>query len=140
VNQDHDGTTPLMVACQDIDGEDERQVRKKVAAVRALLAEGADIDARDKHGSTALHWALYDIGHPRVARVLIDAGANVRLINDLGQTPLMLAGSDEDMVRRLLKVGANPLTGSARRSAWTEAVKRGDEAVLKRFRRAGFEG
>jgi hypothetical protein len=60
------------------------------AAVRTLLAEGADVDAREGDGSTALHWASYHENR-EVADLLILAGAEVDAANDLGVTPLWAA-------------------------------------------------
>jgi uncharacterized protein len=80
-----------------------------VTTLRALLQQGADVNAAEADGTTALHWASYrDDGDS--ADLLIRAGANVNAANDLGATPLWTAslnGSDA-MVRRLLAAGANP--------------------------------
>ena len=53
-----------------------------VAAVRALVADGADVDARQGDGATALHWAAHRGDHA-LAEVLIAAGADV----DAGNAP-----------------------------------------------------
>ena len=43
---------------------------------RLLLEHGADIEAKDNHGWTPLHWAaVYDF--PEGARLLLEAGADV---------------------------------------------------------------
>ena len=50
----------------------------KVNAVKALLAHGANVNAREaRMGQTALMWAMAE-GHVEVARVLIERGADVR--------------------------------------------------------------
>src|SRR5688572_16213261 len=77
--------------------------------LRALLQQGADVNAAEGDGTTALHWASYrDDGDS--ADVLIRAGAKVNAANDLGATPLWTASlnGSEAMVRRLLAAGANP--------------------------------
>ena len=51
-------------------------MRGDTAAVRALLAQKADVNATQADGATALHWAVYreDLAP---ADLLIQAGANV---------------------------------------------------------------
>jgi ankyrin repeat protein len=78
-------------------------------ALRALLKQGANVNAADADGTTALHWASYrdDV---ESADLLIRAGAKVNAANDLGATPLWTASLNGSvtMVRRLLEAGANP--------------------------------
>ena len=45
-------------------------------AVAAALRSGADVNARDKRGITALMWAACN-SNPEVVKVLLEAGANV---------------------------------------------------------------
>ena len=80
-----------------------------VDAVRALLAEGVDVDAAQPDGATALHWAAYR-NDPEVAALLLDAGADVDAANELGATPVWLAADNGSaaMVARLLDAGADP--------------------------------
>ena len=79
------------------------------ATVRTLLAEGADVDAREGDGSTALHWASYHENR-EVADLLIRAGAEVDAANDLGVTPLWAAceNGSPAMAGILLRAGADP--------------------------------
>ena len=65
-------------------------MRGDTAAVRALLAQKADVNAPQADGATALHWAVYreDLA---TADLLIRAGANVKAANREGATPLSLA-------------------------------------------------
>ena len=80
-----------------------------VAAVRALLEQGAAVDAMEGDGTTALHWASC---HDEIVTVqrLLTAGAGVNVANDLGVTPLWTASQNgsEELVRILLTAGANP--------------------------------
>jgi hypothetical protein len=76
--------------------------------VKALLsAPGADVNATDERGSTALIEAAR-YGHDDVARALITAGANVKARDNDGKKALMLAvaGSHDDVVRVLKQAGA----------------------------------
>ncbi len=61
-----------------------------LAGLEALLAQGADVDHRDRAGSTALGWAA---SHGRADAVhrLILAGAVVDHVNEFGDTPLLMA-------------------------------------------------
>jgi ankyrin repeat protein len=79
-------------------------------AVRALLQQGADVNAAQGDGMTALHWtSLY--GDVEMAKMLLYAGANVKASTRLGAfTPLVLASKSGhgSMVSTLLEAGANP--------------------------------
>jgi ankyrin repeat protein len=82
--------------------------RGDVAAVRALLAQGANVNAPQRDGATALHWAAYK-GDRDLADALIAAGANPRAANRLGATPLWLASvnGDANMIATLVTAGAD---------------------------------
>lgn len=73
-------------------------MRRDEAAVRALLAQGADVNQAQGDGSTALHWAAYT-SQPQIVRLLLAAGANVGATSRLGGlTPLMMAARAGDAV------------------------------------------
>ena len=92
-------------------------VAASVAGLRLLLDAGADVDARDGWGRTALAYAAA-VGNAAAARVLLDAGADPDLADAAGATPLMAASdaavdpaSDRaaaDVARELLRGGASP--------------------------------
>ncbi len=82
--------------------------QQHAAAVRALLSEGAPVDASRPDGVTALHWAAqWDDGE--IAGLLMGAGANASSADQYGVTPLALActNGSSGMVRRLLEAGAD---------------------------------
>ena len=79
------------------------------AALRALVAEGVDVNATAGDGSTALLWASHrDL--PASVELLIEAGADVNRANDLGATPLWAAGENGGVAvaELLLDAGADP--------------------------------
>ena len=67
-----------------------------LARVKQLLAAGAEINATDGAGRTPLHFATGVVyggvgghaGHPEIARLLIETGADLSLQNKDGATPL----------------------------------------------------
>ena len=61
------------------------------AKVRALVDAGANVNARDDLGGTALHVAVNFRGDLDVVRLLIDRGANVNAPDTDGDTPLLRA-------------------------------------------------
>jgi uncharacterized protein len=81
-------------------------------AVRAMLKGGADVNAAQGDGMTALHWAAQR-GDAALAQMLLAAGANVRATTRLGGiTPLHLAGQGghATVVAALLAAGADANT------------------------------
>ena len=98
------------------------------ALVRTLLhAGGADVNAAQVDGMTALHWAAYhdDAG---TAGLLVRAGADVDAANRYGVSPLSLAATNGNagLVSLLLDAGADP-----------DASLRGGETVLMTAARTG---
>jgi ankyrin repeat protein len=111
------GLTAMMLAARQGAG----------AAVAALADAGADLDATDPDGTSALVIAIIN-AHYDVAAVLIDKGANLDVADTAGMTPLYAAVDMQhqenminrplpkpsgrlrplDVVTRLLARGANP--------------------------------
>jgi ankyrin repeat protein len=85
-----------------------------VAAARALIAGGADVNARSGDGTSALHWATYR-GDAALVEALLAAGADPSVRNDYGSTPLIEAAvvGDVDILRALLDAGADVDTPGA---------------------------
>jgi uncharacterized protein len=79
--------------------------------VRALLARKVDVNAAERDGTTALHWAV-NRDDLQAVDLLVRAGANVRAANRYGVTPLQLACTNGSaaVAERLLKAGADPNT------------------------------
>ena len=93
-----DGCTPLMAACgigvgsagaNEVAGEEPEVLE----AAQLLLKLGADINAVDNNGETAMHGAALK-NLPKVVQFLSDNGAKVEIWNrknSFGSTPLMFA-------------------------------------------------
>src|SRR5438128_2555739 len=62
-------------------------------AVRALLRQRVDVNARHADGSTALVWATYH-ENLEMVELLVAARADVNTANEYGETPLSLACQD----------------------------------------------
>lgn len=78
-------------------------------ALERALASGASIDAVDELGDTALHHAVRNDRHTAVA-VLLKAGADPDLRNDVDVTPLMMSvgGGSLGLAGLLVAHGARP--------------------------------
>ena len=84
-------------------------MRDDVAAVRALLADGADVNAPRGDGMTGLHWAALN-ANVEIARLLVGAGADLEAATRIGaHTPLHVAGREGsgEIVAVLAEAGAN---------------------------------
>ena len=85
-----------------------------VGIVQLLLERGVDVNARDRHQNTPLHFSS-SLGRFEIARMLLDHGAKPGSENDGAQTPLHLVSqggywSQDDgpsVAKLLLERGAN---------------------------------
>lgn len=85
-------------------------MRGDTEAVRTLLRDGADVNAAQGDGMTALHWTALN-GDLKAMDVVIFAGATSEPLTRIGRyTPLHLASSrgHAAAVARLLKAGSAP--------------------------------
>ncbi|XP_067676896.1 putative ankyrin repeat protein RF_0381 [Haliotis asinina] len=74
-----------------------------------LLAQGADVTARDHNGCTPLHTASV-WGDESSARALVEAGADVHARNKSGETPILVAAKNGiwQLMKILYSRGADP--------------------------------
>jgi len=61
-----------------------------VALAHAFLAKGSDVNAKDRHGGPALHWAVGG-GKIEIVQLLLEHGADTTQIDGNGQTAAQLA-------------------------------------------------
>jgi ankyrin repeat protein/mono/diheme cytochrome c family protein len=84
-----------------------------LANVELLIDKGAEVNAKNRRGSTPLHWAIHDEAK---VRLLLAKGANVNAKQVQGRTPLFLAamlGDGVSTIRLLFARGADPNLASA---------------------------
>lgn len=133
-NRDRAGRTPLHYAAAD----------NKLDDVIALIAAGAEIDAREETGQyTPLMFAAQNDDSIDVVRALVEAGAGVNLTNSKGETPLFIATASPgyngtagaEIIRYLLDHGADPHIADQSGGTPITFVKRVDD---KFGRRAAF--
>ena len=74
------GSQPIHLAAMNPD----------VSALRALIAAGANVNARDAEGATPLHMAAYASRTTHV-QILLEAGADPLAVTDNGRDPTAMA-------------------------------------------------
>ncbi len=104
-----------------------------VEVIARLLAEGADIDARDADGRTPVMAATV-ARQTAAVRLLIDAGADVDIRDDRLDNPFLYAGAEGllDILRLVNEAGADPaLTNRYGGIALIPACERGHVEVVR---------
>ncbi|HLH00225.1 MAG TPA: ankyrin repeat domain-containing protein [Bryobacteraceae bacterium] len=120
--KDGRGSTPLMYAA----------AFGSLEEMQALIAAGADVNAKNAFDSTALLVCASDLAK---VQLLLDKGADVNAQSKPGRTALMIAAGHNgasDVVKLLLDRGANVNARDASGdSALLEATSAGDIAIVK---------
>lgn len=120
--RDEHGNTPLLYAALYLDA----------GMIEQMLEKGADPNATNKAGASALMWAVSD---PAKVRVLLKHGARVNAAAVTGNTPLIIAshqyGSAETL-KELLAHGADVrAVTAAGETAVRAAARAGDVEALR---------
>jgi len=80
--------SPALVGAADLEGSLLAAARSGSRdAVKALAVRGADLEARDERGASALHLAAA-YGHTDVVEALLAAGADANAVGPIGNTAL----------------------------------------------------
>jgi ankyrin repeat protein len=118
-----DGITPLMAAAE----------AGSVDAMKLLIERGADVNAKNTSGSTALIWSVTD---PKKVRLLLDHGADVNVAARSGRTALIIASfanPSAEVVRMLLAKGANVAVMDQRKVTPLNAATFGNDTATVRL-------
>ena len=116
-------TTPLMYAAEI----------GSVEAMRLLVDRGADVNAQNAFGSTALMWSVPD---PAKVRLLLDHGAQVNTTAKSGRTALIIAAftnPSAEVVRLLLAKGVKVAVMDSRHVTPLNAATFGNDTATVRL-------
>lgn len=107
---------------------------RNVDAIRTLIRVGAEINARDEDGRTALiNAADYSYESLPLAKILVEAGAEINAQDLNGSTALLYAvGAGENIYIYLIAQGAD--VNLATRDGFTPLMKAAKECALDRMR------
>jgi ankyrin repeat protein len=120
---DDRGITPLMYAAEI----------GSLEAMRLLVDRGADVNAQNAFGSTALMWSVSDAAK---VRLLLDHGAQVNTVAKSGRTALIVAAftnPSAEVVRLLLAKGAKTAVMDQRHVTPLNAATFGNDTATVRL-------
>lgn len=120
---DEKGITPLMYAAE----------AGSVESMRILIERGADVNAQNAYGSTALMWSVSDAAK---VRLLLEHGADVNLVAKSGRTALIVAAftnPSAEVVKLLLAKGAKVDVMDKRHVTPLNAATFGDDTATTRL-------
>jgi ankyrin repeat protein len=123
-DEQYDNTVPLIIAS-----------RADKEMVQLLISHGADVNAQNKFGTTALLDAAFH-GREDIVKILLDAGADVNQHDTDGETALLisLAKSRVRIAKLLIDAGANVNVQDAKgRTSLMLAAQNGLVDIIKRL-------
>lgn len=88
------------------DGDTPLHLARNYVTVEYLISKGADVKAKNSIGDTPLHAACRR-GDESSAITLVTSGADINAINNQGQSPFDLAGSNDSLMKALIRNGAH---------------------------------
>ncbi len=128
-------SVPLTVTAQNLNEDLLAATRKSdLAKVKALLDQGADVNAKSNYGATPLFFAC-DRGNVEIVKLLLERGADVNVKDTFyAATPLgwALGKTNPEVIRLLIEKGAKET-----QQALTFAINGGHVAVAKAALDAG---
>ena len=128
-SKDERGLTPLMYAA----------TAGSADAMKLLIDKGADVNARNAFGSTAMMWSVTDL---KKVRLLVDHGADVNIASKAGHTALLLAAMSDnsaEIVRLLIAKGADlKAVDSLKKTALIAASEGNDTGTIEMLIDAGL--
>ena len=129
----------VLVGCGDPDGALIQAARDgDIEVVKQHLAAGTDVNTKDDHEYTPLHWAAME-GRREVAELLISQGANVNAKNKVGSTPLHIAAYMKfDLAELLIAKGATiNVTDDVSRTPLDDAIEGDKKETVDLLRKHG---
>jgi ankyrin repeat protein len=125
------------VSCLAADGDVSKQYFAAIrgndlAGLRALVAQGKDVNARGDRESTPLIYAS-GFGSADAVKILLDAKADVNASNALGMTALLFGVTEPEKAKLLVEHGAdvNAKTKTGRTPLIVSAMQNHSDAVVK---------
>jgi len=122
----------------------EACIKGDFALAEEAIKNGADVNAKDKYGSTPLIRIMSESANEKIVELLLNSGAKVDEQDEDKQTALMKAAffgfKNKENVKLLIKAGANlNLKDEFGRTALIFAAENGYKEIVETFVEAGAD-